>query len=265
MKVGVIGASGRMGQAVLGVLAEQELACGAAIVSPGSAKLGQPAHAGLNYSDGSELRAGQLDVLIDFSLPQALAHNLMLAQRIGAALVVCTTGLSEQQQNAVQQAAAAIPLLQAANTSVGVCLLEQLVSIASGALSEADIEITEAHHSAKRDGPSGTALALGKAAAQGRQQDFAAVNAGLRGDGLREAQSIGFSVIRAADIVGEHTVMLVQPGERIELTHRVTDRRVFARGAVQAAKWLAQQPAGLYQMRDMLNMQGLLRQLLNEI
>jgi 4-hydroxy-tetrahydrodipicolinate reductase len=265
MKVGVIGASGRMGQAVLHEVQAQEFTPTAALVSAQSSKLGQTTVADLQFTDGGELQRGAVDVLIDFSLPEALADNLQLAQRLAVPMVVCTTGLSAAQLTLLDEAAHSIPLLYAANTSVGVCLLEQLVQLTSASLPAADIEITEAHHSAKRDGPSGTALLLGEAAAKGRGTTLAQVTAGVRGDGLRQPSSIGFSVIRAADIIGEHSVLVAQPGERIELQHRVSDRGIFARGAVKAAQWLVQQPAGRYRMADSLNLAAHLRQLLEQI
>ena len=262
MKIGVIGASGRMGQAVLHETQAQGLEPAAAIVGAHSTKCGERTVAGLQFTDGSELTAAAVDVLVDFSLPAALPANVELAERLGAPLVVCTTGLAAEQHRLLDRAAASVPVLYAANTSVGICLLEQLVELASASLPDADIEITEAHHSAKRDGPSGTALVLGEAAARGRGSTLAEVSAGVRGDGLRQAESIGFSVIRAADIIGEHSVLLAQPGERVELNHRVSDRRIFARGALQAAQWLVRQPAGRYRMADSLNLTAHLRKLL---
>lgn len=265
MKVGVIGASGRMGQAVLHEVQAQGLVPAAALVSSQSARLGQSTLSGLSFTDGSELSAGAVDVLIDFSLPTALANNVQLAQRLGVPLVVCTTGLNADQQALLDAASTSIPLLYAANTSVGICLLQQLVQLTSASLPDADIEITEAHHSAKRDGPSGTALVLGEAAAQGRNAKLVDLSAGVRGDGIREPGSIGFSVIRAADIIGEHSVLVAQAGERIELQHRVSDRGIFARGAVQAARWLAGQANGRYRMADSLDLKEHLTQLLKQI
>ncbi|WP_417688309.1 4-hydroxy-tetrahydrodipicolinate reductase [Pseudidiomarina sp.] len=265
MKIGVIGASGRMGQAVLNEAQAQGVEPAAALVGAHSTKLNQETVSGLRFTDGSELAVGGVDVLIDFSLPAALPTNLQLAERLGVPLVVCTTGLDAEHYALLDQAAASIPVLYAANTSVGICLMEQLVQLASASLPDADIEITEAHHSAKRDAPSGTAWVLGEAAARGRDTILAEVSAGVRGDGLRQADSIGFSVIRAADIIGEHSVLLAQPGERIEMQHRVSDRRIFARGALQAAQWLEGQPAGRYRMADSLNLTAHLRTLLEQI
>lgn len=265
MKIGVIGASGRMGQAVLSEVLAQGLVPAAAVVSERSTQLGHTTLAGLSFVTGEGLVEGEVDVLIDFSLPQALQGNLQLAQRLAVPIVVCTTGLNAEQQTALDSAANAIPVLYAANTSVGICLLEQLVQLASASLPHADIEITEAHHSAKRDAPSGTALLLGEAAAKGRDTRLAQLSAGIRGDGVRQNGSIGFSVVRAADIIGEHSVLVAQPGERIELLHRVSDRKIFAKGAVQAAQWLVKQPVGRYRMADSLNLATHLRKLLEQI
>ena len=261
MKVGIIGASGRMGQAVVGLLEHTDAVLAAAVVSKQSPCKGESV-AGVRYQSLDEVVAA-VDVLIDFSLPQALTENLQFAQRTQTPIMVCTTGLSAQQQRLLTDAANEIPVLYARNTSVGIALLEQLVALSAAAMADADIEILEAHHKYKKDGPSGTALALGEAAAQGRQQSFDQLNAGVRGDGERQPDSIGFAVMRAADIVGEHQVMLAQPGERIELTHRVSDRNIFARGALSAATWLAGREAGFYTMQDTLNFKQTLARLLD--
>ncbi len=257
MKIGILGASGRMGQAVLSAAQESAVAVGATVVSASSAVLGDANNVGSTYIKLEQLAATQVEVLIDFSLPTALKDNLEQAQAMRCPIVVCTTGLSGEQQQLLANAAQHIPVLYAANTSTGVALLQQLVSLASAALPQADIEIIEAHHSAKRDAPSGTALALGASAAAGRGSQLADLSAGIRGDQEREPGSIGFAVIRAADIIGEHTVMLGQTGERIELTHKVSDRRVFALGALRAAQWLERQEKGLYTMADTLDLKTL--------
>lgn len=261
MNLGILGASGRMGQAVIAAAQQAELNVTAAIVSEQSAHRGQSVTDALQYQTLTELAPEQVDVLIDFSLPQALADNLQHAQRLQLPIVICTTGLNAQQQAAIDAAAQQIPVLYAANTSVGITLLQQLVKLTSAALPNCDIEIIEAHHSAKRDAPSGTALVLGESAAEGRGQSLDKVSAGIRGDGIRASGSIGFSVIRAGDIIGEHSVIFAQPGERIELSHRVGNRNIFAQGAVQAAQWLTQQTKGRYAMADMLALNTLLKQL----
>ncbi|MBY6063461.1 4-hydroxy-tetrahydrodipicolinate reductase [Pseudidiomarina sediminum] len=265
MKIGVIGASGRMGQAVIAELSAQDETCAAALVSAQSSVLGQPAQGGLLYSTVAEVTSECVDVLIDFSLPEALMTNLAVAKRIQRPIVVCTTGLSAAQEQLLQTTAQQVPVLHAANTSIGVCLLQQLVQLASGVMADADIEILDIHHSAKRDGPSGTARLLAEAAAQGRGYQLQDTDAVVRGDGLRQPGSIGYAVMRAADVVGEHNVMLAQAGERVELAHRVTDRAIFARGAIRAARWLAKQPAGRYQMRDVLELSKLFHKLSDEI
>lgn len=262
MKVGVIGASGRMGQAVIAALqTSSQHSLSAAIVSDNSAWRGQ-AVATTHYQTLAEVQQ-QPDVLIDFSLPQALTDNLDYALQYQLPLVVCTTGLDASQQQQLAAAAQQIPILYARNTSVGVALLEQLVALSAAALPDADVEVFEAHHKHKKDGPSGTALALGEAAARGRRQHFDDVNAGVRGNGERRDGSIGFSVLRAADIVGEHQVMLAQTGERIELNHRVSDRSIFAQGALRAGAWLVGKAPGLYKMQDILNLQETLQRLLD--
>lgn len=262
MRVGVIGASGRMGQAVIAAIQQQGDDDIVAIVSENSRYLGQTV-AGTHYQALSQLSQAP-DVLIDFSLPAALAANLRYAQQHQVAIVVCTTGLNEQQQQLLQETAEHVPVLYARNTSVGVALMEQLTALSAAALSAADIEVFEAHHQYKQDAPSGTALALGEAAAKGRQQPFSELNAGLRAGGLRQPGSIGFSVMRAADIVGEHQVLLAQPGERVELNHRVSDRAIFANGALRAANWLLDKPVGRYQMQDILDLKKVLHRLLAE-
>ncbi|MDX1705047.1 4-hydroxy-tetrahydrodipicolinate reductase [Pseudidiomarina sp.] len=263
IKIGVIGASGRMGQSLLmAAEAHAQMTPAAALVSADSVRLGQPTSGGLTFMHTDDLIAGQIDVLVDFSLPEALVTNLATAQRLQVPIVVCTTGLTSAQQELMEQAAAEIPVLYAANTSVGVTLLQQLVQLASFALPDADIEIIEAHHQHKRDAPSGTALVLGESAAAGRKQELANVTAGIRGDGQRRPGSIGFASIRAADIVGEHCVLMAQTGERLELSHKVSDRRVFATGALQAARWLSDQPAGRYRMADMLDLKQALKDIL---
>ncbi|HET8817115.1 MAG TPA: 4-hydroxy-tetrahydrodipicolinate reductase [Pseudidiomarina sp.] len=255
MRIGVFGASGRMGQAVLRELDDTAgVSAAAALVHGHSSRLGDFATDELHYQTAQDIEPEQVDGLIDFSLPAALAENVRTAERLQVPLVVCTTGLNDAQQQRLHQAAQHIPVLYAANTSLGITLLKELVSIASQALPTADIEIVEAHHRAKRDAPSGTALLLGQAAAHGRQQDHAAVSAGLRAEGIREPGSIGYAAIRAGDIIGEHTVYLVQAGERVELTHRVSNRQVFAAGAVHAVRWLENKQAGFYQMNDVLNL-----------
>ena len=262
MKLGVLGASGRMGQQIIEYAEAYGFDVSHAFVSKQSDARGNPIGQ-THYHHVSEVNNAP-DVLIDFSLPSALEENLAYAQNHQCPIVVCTTGLDAAQQQLLQDTAQKVATLHARNTSLGVALMEQLTRIAAGAFKDADIEIFEAHHRHKKDGPSGTALALGEAAAMGRKVTFETVNDGIRGDGLRSDDGIGFSVLRAADIVGEHQVWLAQAGERIELSHRVSDRRIFAEGALRAAKWLtAQAPGECYQMADVLDLKKQLAQLLD--
>lgn len=194
------------------------------------------------------------DVVIDFSNGRATAANLAACRSAGKALLIGTTGFPAELSSEFDSAAREIPLLVAPNTSVGVTLLTELVAQAARSLPATfDIEVIEAHHRMKRDAPSGTALALGNAAAMAR-----------RGTGLtppelepsrtgpRREGDIGFAVVRAGDIVGEHTVLFAGAGERLSLSHSATDRSIFARGALQGARWLRSQPPGRYFMRDIL-------------
>lgn len=267
LKIAIIGASGRMGaQLIDAVIASDQAELVAAITHKSSAALGQDVgthnnkpEVGLCYSDDLLAAAKAADVLVDFSLPAALADNLAAAVQQSKPIVVCTTGLNERQQGELQTAATKTPVLYAANTSLGVNLLLALVRTASQALGEqCDIEILEAHHSAKRDAPSGTALALGEAAAMGRGQRLSDVAEYNRNDTQTTYQpgSIGFATLRGGDIVGEHTVFLIAGGERIELTHRVASRKTFADGALNAALWIAPQQPGLYQMKHVLGLDG---------
>lgn len=192
------------------------------------------------------------DVLIDFSLPTAFDSALACALERKIAFVSGTTGLDDRQQTALARAAESIPVLCSANFSLGIALLSQLVAQAARALPDWDCEIAEAHHSAKKDAPSGTALALGREVAAARAQNFDVVGRLSRTPSQRVHGDIGFAVTRAGDIIGEHSVMFATHGERIELVHRATNRDVFARGAVTAARWISDRAAGRYSLSDVL-------------
>lgn len=199
--------------------------------------------------------APKLDVVIDFSTPQgfdaALAH--CVAHRV--ALVSGTTGLDSARRPALTEAAGTIPVLHAANFSLGVAVLTRALREAAAVLPDWDLEILEMHHARKLDAPSGTALALGRAAAAARGQNFDEVAVLSREGqvGARPAGAIGFASVRAGDVVGEHTAMFATVGERLELSHRATDRAIFARGALVAAAWIVGKPAGVYSLDDVLN------------
>jgi 4-hydroxy-tetrahydrodipicolinate reductase len=278
-RLAIIGATGRMGRALIRIASEfSDLTITAAVASAGSAELGRDsgelAGVGINRAAiGSDVAAAltAADVAIDFSSAHAVRANLAAARAARKPLLIGTTGYdSAELASEFDAAAKEIPLLVAANTSVGVTLLIELVREAARALPAAgfDIEIVEAHHRMKKDAPSGTALALGHAAAEGRGEAFADVSAlgqdagsltassqaaGARPPAApRPAGQIGFASVRGGDIVGDHTVLFAGTGERLALSHQATDRAIFVRGALQAAAWLAVQRPGRYFMRDLV-------------
>jgi 4-hydroxy-tetrahydrodipicolinate reductase len=262
----LFGVTGRMGQSILTVLGENTQLClGAAIASPESPRLGETLHlasaAGgrdpVRISSDARSALTGAAVALDFSLAAAVAAHAADCAAAGVPLVVGATGLDAATQEAIRTAAMRIPVLIAPNTSLGVGVLLKLAKLAATALGEGyDVEIFEAHHRAKRDAPSGTALSLAAGIAEARGRDLADVAVyGRHGaTGPRPRGSIGFSVVRAGDIVGEHTVFFTADGERLELTHRATDRLCFARGAIRAAEWLIGRSPGLYSMQDMLGL-----------
>ncbi|RTE87483.1 MULTISPECIES: 4-hydroxy-tetrahydrodipicolinate reductase [Gammaproteobacteria] len=269
IKVGLVGATGRMGlQVAQALLGHKEAQLAAAITHSQSTSLGKEIGACLGVQAGHSEPAGLqitdqysslegCDVVIDFAVAEGLSERLKTYQAMNKPVVLCTTGLSEQDTNAIHELSESLAVVYAANTSVGITLLRHLVEQSSAILGiDADIEIVEAHHTRKKDAPSGTALLLGQAAASGRGQDLAQVRAFDRNgeDMTHEKGSIGFASIRAGDIVGEHTVYLVTGSERLELTHRVASRATFAEGAIKAAQWLADKSAGNYTMEDVLGL-----------
>ncbi|TBR39290.1 MULTISPECIES: 4-hydroxy-tetrahydrodipicolinate reductase [Dyella] len=259
VRLAIQGATGRMGQALLALLRNDErFELVAALTAPDAAQLGTPIYvgedSGLRFSHAWPA-SGELDVVIDFSGPSGLADALAYCQAQGVALVTGTTGLDKALQDKLAAASATIPLLRSANFSLGVAVLKRLLREAAAALPDWDLDIVEAHHSRKEDAPSGTALALGEAAASARGTTLgeSAVYAREGRTGPRQAGTIGFAVIRGGDIVGEHESLLMGQGERIELNHRATDRSIFARGAIEAAHWLAGHEPGAYDLDAMLN------------
>jgi 4-hydroxy-tetrahydrodipicolinate reductase len=200
---------------------------------------------------------GELDVLIDFTRPEPTLEKLAICRENGKRLVIGTTGFSPEQRGEIEHAARSIPIVLAPNMSIGVNLCLKLLEITARIIGDqTDIEIIEAHHRHKIDAPSGTALRMGEVVAQalGRDLQDCAVYGREGHTGERDPKAIGFSVIRAGDIVGEHTVMFADEGERIEITHHASSRMTFAKGAVRAATWLMDKPAGLYDMRDVLGL-----------
>jgi len=260
----IIGVSGRMGQALVRVASElPALRITAAVASTGSVGLGRDAgvlagveRLGVEVTSDLPAALAAADVAIDFSQPHATRANIAACRAAGKPLLVGTTGFAAEVTEAELDAAARdIPLLIAPNTSLGVALLMDLVRRAARALPpDFDIEIIEAHHRMKQDAPSGTALALGRAAGEGRGLAPAEALSGTSTArvGPRRQREIGFAVVRGGDIVGEHTVLYAGPGEELRLSHRATDRAIFARGALRAAMWLLRQPPGRYGMGDII-------------
>lgn len=248
MKIGIAGYTGRMGQLLVAELQANKYPSVEFVGGLGRT----PRKEAFNVYTNAEDLFFVADCVIDFSTPEASLHNIYTATKAKKKLIVGTTGLGEEHYKALAEAAKKTAVLQAANTSVGVNLLLALVEEAAKKLDRAwDIEIYESHHKNKVDAPSGTALALGAAAKEGRGQvgNFANFRTGKRVDG-----DIGYAVSRGGDVVGEHTVTFFGAGERLELGHKATDRALFARGALQAAMWIHGQPAGLYTMRDVLGL-----------
>lgn len=267
IKVGILGANGRMGRVLIDAAYQHaEIALGFASVRAGSSFDGIDAGelAGINkqyvkVTAISEPMSNHADVLVDFTLPQALSANLAYAIEYNKPVVIGTTGLDQTQLDLIDQAATKIPIVFAANFSVGVNLMLNLVKTAAKVMGDnADIEIVEAHHRHKLDSPSGTAIAIGQSIADELDRDLSTCAVyGREGMGQpRDHQTIGFATIRAGDIVGEHTAMFVTMGERIEITHKASSRLTFANGALTAALWLnkEQKSNGLYSMQTVLGL-----------
>ncbi|MBL6928814.1 MAG: 4-hydroxy-tetrahydrodipicolinate reductase [Rhodospirillales bacterium] len=265
MKIGIVGCAGRMGRMLVAeVLGRDgcELAGGSEL--PGSEVIGKDVAAvagfdaaGISIVDNAQAVFAAADVVVDFTLPQATIGHAQLSAANGTALVIGTTGLNADQQAAVDEAATKVTVIQAANMSVGINLLLGLTAQVAGILGDDyDIEIVEMHHRHKVDAPSGTALALGQAAADGREVDLEAVSQRVRDGhtGARRAGDIGFATLRGGDVVGDHTVMFAGEGESILLTHKAGSRAVFARGAIRAALWCKNKAPGIYSMRDVLGL-----------
>ena len=252
-KIGIFGAAGRMGRAIAQVAVESGLEISGGTDRPDSGDL-LPGIA--ITSDPLEL-ARQSDVLIDFSVPAALAGHLDACATAGKPVLVGTTGLEAEHHGLIDKAAESIAVLQTGNTSLGVNVLAALVEQAAARLGDDwDIEIVEMHHRHKVDAPSGTALLLGEAAARGRQISLADHSDRGR-DGITGARvpgTIGFAALRGGSVAGDHQVILASEGERIELGHRAESRVIFARGAVKGATWLRNQAAGRYDMKGVLGL-----------
>lgn len=218
-------------------------------------RMGKAIQAAIAREPGFQVDNDHGEVLIDFSAPDALRASLDRAVSAGVPLLIGTTGLIDEHDALIAEAAKSIPILKAPNTSLGVALLADLTERAARILGpeEWDIEIVEAHHNKKADAPSGTALHLGASADKGRGGG-SEVERGRDGTGLKRQQgAIGYSAIRGGTVAGDHDVMFLGPDERIILSHRAESRAIFARGALAAAKFLKGKPAGLYSMRDVID------------
>ncbi|WP_422345831.1 4-hydroxy-tetrahydrodipicolinate reductase [Parasphingorhabdus sp.] len=240
--IGIIGSQGRMGHALVNAIGEQE----------------ELSHAGgVDQDDDFAELLAHSDVLVDFSVPDGLSQRLDLCAEAGKPILVGTTGLEPAHHLSIDAAAKTIPVLQTGNTSLGVNMLAALVKEAAARLGDDwDIEIVEMHHRHKVDAPSGTAILLGEAAADGR--DIKLADHSERGrdgqTGARAKGAIGFASLRGGSVAGDHQVIFATDEERIELGHRAENRMIFARGAVKAALWLTRQQPGRYDMKDMLGL-----------
>lgn len=265
LKVVVAGAGGRMGAANIRAVADANgLVLHGALGRPGSPAIGQDAGGmagigllGVTVTGNSGAALLGADAIIDFTTPSVSIDLARQAAQAGLVHVIGTTGCTPEQDAAIAAAAqAGGRIVKSGNYALGVAVLVSLVRQAAALLANYDIEIVELHHNKKRDAPSGTALMLGEAAAAGRKVALAETS--VRGrdghTGAREAGSIGFASLRGGAVVGEHTVMLIGPAERIELSHKAQDRSMFAEGAVRAALWAIGQPPGLYDMNDVLGL-----------
>lgn len=265
IRMGVIGCAGRMGRMLIAeIAAAEDCALSGGTTAPGSATVGSDLGelAGIGRlgiaagnAPGELLRAS--DVVIEFSVAAATAAHATLAAELGKPMVIGTTGLSATETAAVRTAAQRVPIVWAANTSLGINLLLGLVEQVAARLGpEWDIEIMEMHHRGKADAPSGTALALGRiaAAARGVSLDQVAQRGRDGITGPRKSGDIGFASLRGGDAVGDHHVIFAGAGERLELSHRATNRAIYATGAVRAARWVVGRPAGLYGMKEVLGL-----------
>jgi 4-hydroxy-tetrahydrodipicolinate reductase len=266
VRIAVLGAGGKMGQAIVRALADTAgVTLAAAVEAPESPLLDRDAAQVAGSAPAGVAIRGELpgardaQVWIDFSSPSGTAATAATAAERGAALVVGTTGLDATAKQALASASHSVPVVFAPNMSVGVNVLLKLVADAARLLGPGyDLEIVEVHHRAKRDAPSGTALRLAEAVAEASGRDLGRdARYARHGDvGPRTAAEIGIQTLRGGDVVGDHTVFFLGQGERVEITHRASSRETFARGAVRAALWVADRPPGLYDMRDVLGLSG---------
>ncbi|MGB6926744.1 4-hydroxy-tetrahydrodipicolinate reductase [Psychrobacter sp. 1Y1] len=265
INVGVIGAGGRMGRMLIeAVQNNPQTTLKAAIERQGSSLVGADAgevaaigHLNVQIVDDLAAVIDDIDVLIDFSLPDATEKNMQVCAEHNVAMVIGTTGFNEQQEQVLAKASEKITIVYAGNYSTGVNLSLKLLGMAAKAFgNDADVEIIEAHHKHKIDAPSGTAYMMAEAVAEARGQNLKDVAIyGREGQtGERESGTIGIHAVRGGEIVGDHTVMFIADGEVVEITHRARARMTFAAGAVRAATWVVEQEVGQYNMQDVLGL-----------
>ena len=264
-RIAVMGAAGRMGKTLVEAI-QQAPGAGltAAVDRPDSTLVGADAgelaalgRIGVPISGDLARVEEEFDVLIDFTHPSVTLKNLAFCRKHGKAMVIGTTGFTVEEKQLLAEAGKDIPIVFAANFSIGVNLCLKLLDTAARVLGdEVDIEIIEAHHRHKVDAPSGTALRMGEVVARalGRDLEEVAVYGREGQTGARDRQTIGFATVRAGDVVGDHTVLFAAEGERVEITHKASSRMTFAKGAVRAALWLDGREPGLYDMQDVLDL-----------
>lgn len=265
VKVGIVGANGRMGKTLIeAVVAAEGAELAAAVVHPESSLVGADAgeiagvgRLGVATVDALSKAIEQIDVLVDFTSIEMTLDNIAQCRKAGKSIVIGTTGFDAAQKAQLSAAALDIPVVFAPNMSVGVNLCLKLLEMTARVVGDdSDIEIIEAHHRHKVDAPSGTAVRMGEVVAEtlGRDLSKCAVYGRQGQEGPRKKDTIGFETIRAGDVVGDHTVLFAADGERIEITHKASSRMTFAKGAVRAATWLSGKSAGLYDMQDVLEL-----------
>ena len=264
-RIAITGAAGRMGRALIEAIQQSDSAeLTTALERPGSSVIGVDAGelaglgiAGITITDDIHKAIDDFDVLIDFTRPDVTEANMVVCKAANKKIVIGTTGFSDEQKQIIQKFGEDIGIVFAPNMSVGVNLCFKLLDIAAKVMGEyTDIEIIEAHHRHKVDAPSGTALRMGEVVAEalGRDLKDCAVYGRQGISEERDRKTIGFETIRAGDIVGEHTVMFADIGERVEITHKASSRMTFANGAVRAANWIMQHDRGVYDMQDILGL-----------
>lgn len=265
MKIAVVGSTGRMGQMLVKqVIKTEDVNLSGVTEHAKSSYIGKDIgniigkdKVGITVESNPKTVFENSDSVIDFTIPEASLEHTKIASETGTTMVIGTTGFTDEQLKQMRIYAQQVPIIISYNMSVGVNIMKALTEVAASKLGiEYDVEIVEMHHKRKIDAPSGTAVELGEIVANARGQNLEDVQVPPRWGrtGAREEGTIGFSVLRGGDVIGDHTVMFAGPQERIEITHKSSNREIYAAGAVHAAKWLSHQKPGLYSMRDVLGL-----------